>query len=92
MLSEESLSHVQGSLITETCSPVKQNKEPLKLETKETRYFGGTELAVVRGSNDIEHGIKEGALFNESVVNSPSCSEEDMGSVPSTHMMADSHA
>lgn len=47
---------------------------------------------MVKGSSNIEHGIREGALFNESSVNSPCCSEEDMGSVPSTLMMADSHA
>lgn len=36
MISEESLSLVQGSLTTKTCLPVEQNKEPEKVETEET--------------------------------------------------------
>ena len=95
VLSEVSF-YVQGSRITQTCSPVKQNRD---LETGEeggkskcTRYFQGAELLVVRGSSGIEDGIREGTLFNESAVNSPCSSEEDIGSVPSTHTMANSHA
>jgi hypothetical protein len=35
VLSEESLSHVQGSLITQTSSPMEQNKETWKMERQE---------------------------------------------------------
>ena len=36
MLSKESLSHVQGQLITQTCSPLEQNKKPREMGREET--------------------------------------------------------
>jgi len=48
--------------------------------SKYTRYFGGIELGMVRGSSEMENGIVGRHYLDGSTVSSCFCSEEDVGS------------
>ena len=65
MLPEQSLCHLQGALITQTCSPEEKNKEPWKMEQEEAVVKDpGMVEGLVKGWQGIQVNVEVGCEIN----------------------------